>query len=68
MTLNINHTAIVDEGAIVGKNTSIWHWSHICNNAIIGENCKIGYKLRFPSENLSLTKCNGSGEEYLLKN
>ena len=35
-------TAIIDEGAKVGKGTKIWHFSHIMSEAIIGENCNIG--------------------------
>ncbi|MCX7954837.1 MAG: N-acetyltransferase [Bacteroidales bacterium] len=35
-------TAIIDEGAQIGKNTKIWHFSHIMKNCIIGENCNIG--------------------------
>ncbi len=35
-------TAIVDDGCKIGKGTSIWHFSHIMNNCVIGENCNIG--------------------------
>jgi len=35
-------TAVVDEGAIIGKGTKIWHFSHIMSDAIIGEDCTIG--------------------------
>jgi len=35
-------TAVVDEGAIIGKGTKIWHFSHIMSGAVIGENCTIG--------------------------
>ena len=35
-------TAVIDEGAIIGKGTKIWHFSHIMSGAIIGENCTIG--------------------------
>ncbi len=35
-------TAIIDPGATIGKNTKIWHWSHICSGAEIGNDCKIG--------------------------
>jgi UDP-2-acetamido-3-amino-2,3-dideoxy-glucuronate N-acetyltransferase len=35
-------TAIIDEGASVGNNTKIWHFSHIMARAIIGEKCNIG--------------------------
>jgi len=37
------HTsAVVDEGAKIGKGTKIWHFSHIMPDAEIGENCNIG--------------------------
>ena len=35
-------TAVIDEGAVVGKGTKIWHFSHIMSEAVIGENCTIG--------------------------
>lgn len=38
----INPTAIVEDGAIIGKNSRIWHWTHICPGAQIGENCSLG--------------------------
>tara|TARA_B110001469_G_C9584817_1_gene290073 strand:- start:428 stop:1000 length:573 start_codon:yes stop_codon:yes gene_type:complete len=37
-----HETAIVDEGSIIGKNTKIWHFSHIMPNCTIGPNCNIG--------------------------
>lgn len=35
-------TALIDEGAIIGAGTRIWHWTHICSGAVIGENCSLG--------------------------
>ena len=35
-------TSVVDDGAIIGKNSKIWHFSHIFSGAEIGENCNIG--------------------------
>lgn len=35
-------TAIIDEGAVIGEGTRIWHWCHIMNNVVIGKNCNIG--------------------------
>jgi UDP-2-acetamido-3-amino-2,3-dideoxy-glucuronate N-acetyltransferase len=35
-------TAVVDEGAVIGNGTKIWHFSHIMSGAVIGENCNIG--------------------------
>lgn len=35
-------SATVDEGAKIGKNTKIWHYSHISSGCDIGENCNLG--------------------------
>lgn len=35
-------TAIVDEGAIVGKDTRLFHYSQVAKGAMVGENCTIG--------------------------
>lgn len=37
-----HETAIIDEGAEIGANTKIWHFSHIMKECIIGESCNIG--------------------------
>ena len=38
----VHGTSIVDTGAVIGKGTKIWHWSHICSEAKIGDNCSLG--------------------------
>lgn len=38
----IHTTAVVDEGAIIGDGTKVWHFSHIMSNATIGKNCVLG--------------------------
>lgn len=38
----VHQTALVDEGATIGAGTRVWHWVHICANAVIGENCSFG--------------------------
>lgn len=38
----IHSTAIVDDGASIGKDTRIWHWVHVCARAQIGERCSLG--------------------------
>jgi UDP-2-acetamido-3-amino-2,3-dideoxy-glucuronate N-acetyltransferase len=38
----IHPTAIVEEGAVIGAGTKIWHFTHIMPRAIIGENCNVG--------------------------
>lgn len=42
MIKKIHETAIVDDGATIGKETSIWHFTHICSEAIIGSKVSIG--------------------------
>ena len=42
MSYRKHETAIVDDGAQIGDNTSIWHWVHICAGAIIGNGCSLG--------------------------
>mgnify|MGYP006182652685 FL=1 len=42
MDYQAHTTALIDEGAIIGRNTRIWHWVHICKNSIIGEGCSLG--------------------------
>jgi UDP-2-acetamido-3-amino-2,3-dideoxy-glucuronate N-acetyltransferase len=37
-----HETAIIDEGAIIGNNTKIWHWVHVSSKAIIGKDCSLG--------------------------
>lgn len=37
-----HETAIVDEGAKIGKGSRIWHWVHVCPKAEIGEGCSLG--------------------------
>jgi len=38
----IHDTAIVDQGAVIGDHSKIWHWTHICSGAKIGSQVTIG--------------------------
>lgn len=38
----IHETSIIDENAIIGDDTKIWHFSHIQSGAIIGKCCSFG--------------------------
>lgn len=43
VTLYEKHeSAIVDEGASIGKGARIWHFVHVCSGAVIGENVSLG--------------------------
>lgn len=35
-------TAVIDEGAVIGEGTKIWHFCHIFGGARIGKQCVIG--------------------------
>ncbi|ACU02774.1 acyltransferase [Pedobacter heparinus] len=43
-------TAIVDEGAIIGDDVKIWHFSHIMRDAKIGSRCNIGQNVMIASQ------------------
>lgn len=38
----VHPSSFVDEGAIVGRGTRIWHFSHVMPGAVIGEQCSLG--------------------------
>lgn len=38
----VHESSYVDEGCKIGKNTKIWHFSHIQKGTEIGENCSFG--------------------------
>ena len=38
----VHPTAVVDETAIIGDGTKVWHFVHVRENAEIGKNCVLG--------------------------
>jgi UDP-2-acetamido-3-amino-2,3-dideoxy-glucuronate N-acetyltransferase len=38
----VHPTAVVDQGVDIGAGTKIWHFSHVLQGSVIGENCNIG--------------------------
>jgi UDP-2-acetamido-3-amino-2,3-dideoxy-glucuronate N-acetyltransferase len=42
MAVQIHPSAIVDPGAEIEANTTIWHFAHVCAGAKIGKNCSLG--------------------------
>ena len=38
----VHESSYVDDGAVVGKGTKIWHFSHVMPDAEIGEDCTLG--------------------------
>ena len=37
-----HESAIIDEGASIGESTKVWHFSHVCSGAVIGNACSLG--------------------------
>ena len=37
-----HQTAVIDENCVIGKDTKIWHFSHLMPNCVIGDRCNIG--------------------------
>jgi UDP-2-acetamido-3-amino-2,3-dideoxy-glucuronate N-acetyltransferase len=38
----VHESSYVDEGAVIGAGTRIWHFCHILPGAVIGERCNLG--------------------------
>jgi len=38
----IHESAIVDKGAKIGAGSRVWHFVHVCQQAVIGNNCSLG--------------------------
>lgn len=38
----VHESAYVDEGAVIGAGTKIWHFCHIMPGAVIGQHCSLG--------------------------
>ena len=38
----VHKSSYVDDGAVIGAGTKIWHFCHILSGAVIGERCLVG--------------------------
>jgi UDP-2-acetamido-3-amino-2,3-dideoxy-glucuronate N-acetyltransferase len=38
----VHPTAIIDDGAVIGEGSRVWHWVHISGGARIGKACSFG--------------------------
>lgn len=52
----VHPTAVIDQNVQVGKGTSVWHFTHISEGAVVGNNCNIGQNV-FIGKNVQI----GSG-------
>jgi UDP-2-acetamido-3-amino-2,3-dideoxy-glucuronate N-acetyltransferase len=37
-----HESAYIDDGAVIGRGTKVWHFSHVMPGAVIGERCNLG--------------------------
>ena len=42
LSYSAHSSAIIDDGAQIGVDTKIWHFTHVCGGAKIGERCSLG--------------------------
>lgn len=38
----VHESSYVDDGAVIGAGTKVWHFSHVMPGAVIGERCNLG--------------------------
>ena len=49
MTFFAHPTAVIDDGCLIGKESKIWHFTHVMSGAVIGESCNIGQNVMIAS-------------------
>lgn len=37
-----HETAIIDDGAVIGNDSRVWHWVHVSSGAVIGRGVSLG--------------------------
>ncbi len=42
MKYKCHESSYIDDGAVIGEGSSIWHFCHIMGKSVIGKNCNIG--------------------------
>jgi NDP-sugar pyrophosphorylase family protein len=42
MGVFIHESSYVDDGAVIGDGTKVWHFCHVMGGAVIGERCSLG--------------------------
>lgn len=38
----VHQTAVVDDGAVIGEGSRVWHFTHVSKGAVVGERCVLG--------------------------
>ena len=57
MDYQVHETAIIDEGAKIGANSRIWHWTHVCAGAEIGRDVSLGQNVFVGNKVIIGDKC-----------
>src|SRR5450830_1806574 len=42
MTFTVHPSAIIDDGAVIGADSRVWHFVHVCSGARIGSGVSLG--------------------------
>ena len=42
MNYSVHYSSIVDDGAIIGEGSRVWHFVHVCGGAKIGKSVSLG--------------------------
>jgi len=50
MNITIHPSSYVDDGAMIGEGTKIWHFCHVMSGARIGKNCSLGQNVFIASD------------------
>ena len=50
-------TAVIDEGAKIGKGTKIWHWTHVSSQSVVGRDCSIGQNVYIANDVVIGNEC-----------
>jgi UDP-2-acetamido-3-amino-2,3-dideoxy-glucuronate N-acetyltransferase len=57
MDYQAHETAIIDKGAQIGVNSRIWHWTHVCGGAKIGNSVTLGQNVFVASKAVIRDNC-----------
>ncbi|TWC21837.1 UDP-2-acetamido-3-amino-2,3-dideoxy-glucuronate N-acetyltransferase [Pseudomonas sp. SJZ085] len=61
MNYQLHPSAIVDQGAVIGSGSRVWHFVHVCSGARIGEGCSLG-------QNVFISNCAVIGNNVKIQN
>jgi UDP-2-acetamido-3-amino-2,3-dideoxy-glucuronate N-acetyltransferase len=53
----IHESAYVDDGAVIGAGSKVWHFCHVMSGAVIGERCSLGQNVVMMNRTRMGTNC-----------